>query len=148
MGEFTKDLKVGQYAQDYIIKELSEELSGLKSEQGNFSNYDLVSDDGYTIEVKFDIKSKLTDNIAIEYKYNGKPSGIAKTRAIEWIYIYFCNNQWVYSRIKTFDLKQFLRNNWTSLQKLRGGDNNSSKIVLVNIGDFTDAFNFLSIKSF
>lgn len=145
MGEFTKDLKIGQHAQNYIIKELSEELPGLKSIQGNFSNYDLVSDDGYTIEVKFDIKSKLTDNIAIEYEYNRKPSGIAKTKAIEWIHIYYMDDGWVFSRLKIHTLKEYLRSNWKYFKKLEGGDNNSSKIVLIPIDDFADVFNFVRI---
>ena len=65
MGDFSEDLKIGIKAQDFLIKELEGELPGLKSIQGNFSNYDLVSNSGYTIEVKFDIKSKLTSNVAI-----------------------------------------------------------------------------------
>ena len=146
MGNFTQDLKIGQKAQDFIIKELELQFPGLKSVQGNFSNYDLISDSGYTAEVKFDIKSKLTNNVGIEYEYNKEPSGLAKTKAMEWIHIYFLQGSWVYSRIKTADLKAFIKSNWKYLKKLSGGDRNSSKMILINSEDFGDTFNYTPIR--
>lgn len=146
MGDFSEDLKIGIKAQDFLIKELEGELPGLKSIQGNFSNYDLVSNSGYTIEVKFDIKSKLTNNIAIEYEFNNNPSGLASTKAVEWIHIYYLKDKWVYSRIKTDNLKAFIRNNWKELRKLKGGDRNDSKLILIKTEDFVNSFPYREIS--
>lgn len=146
MGSFSEDLKIGIKAQDFLIKELEGELPGLKSMQGNFSNYDLVSNSGYTIEVKFDIKSKLTNNIAIEYEFNNNPSGLASTKAIEWVHIYYLKDKWVYSRIKTDNLKAFIRNNWKELRKLKGGDRNNSKLILIKTEDFVNNFPYKEIS--
>ena len=63
MGNFSQDLKIGEKAENFLIKELQEELPGLKSTQGNFPDYDLISDSGYTIEVKFDAISRTTGNV-------------------------------------------------------------------------------------
>lgn len=146
MGDFSEDLKIGIKAQDFLIKELEGELPGLKSIQGNFSNYDLVSNSGYTIEVKFDIKSKLTSNVAIEYEFNNNPSGLASTKAVEWIHIYYLKDKWVYSRIKTDNLKAFIRNNWKELRKLKGGDRNDSKLILIKTEDFVNSFPYREIS--
>lgn len=146
MGDFSEDLKIGIKAQDFLIKELEGELPGLKSIQGNFSNYDLVSNSGYTIEVKFDIKSKLTSNVAIEYEFNNNPSGLASTKAVEWIHIYYLKDKWVYSRIKTDNLKAFIRNNWKELRKLKGGDRNDSKLILIKTEDFANNFPYKEIS--
>ena len=146
MGDFSEDLKIGIKAQDFLIKELEGELPGLKSIQDNFSNYDLVSNSGYTIEVKFDIKSKLTSNVAIEYEFNNNPSGLASTKAVEWIHIYYLKDKWVYSRIKTDNLKAFIRNNWKELRKLKGGDRNDSKLILIKTEDFVNSFPYREIS--
>ena len=142
---FKDDVKLGEKAQDYIIKQLQLEFPGIHSMHGNFSNYDLVSDSGFTAEVKFDIKSKLTNNVGVEYEYQGKPSGLAKTKAMEWIHIYHLTNKWVYSRIKVHDLKAYIKNNWKYLRKLKGGDRNSSKMVVINTQDFADRFTYFPI---
>lgn len=144
MGDFAKDLKIGQKAQDFIIKRLQDELPGLKSIDGNFSSYDLVADSGYTIEVKFDRESEHTKNIAIEYEYDKHPSGLAKTKALEWLHIYYLDG-WVFSRIKVGNLKAFIKNNWKDLHKTQGGDYSKAMLVLINKTDFANTFDFIKI---
>jgi len=87
MGNFKKDLKIGEYVQDYLVKELAGEFGKLKASEGKFSDYDLTSPDGYTFEVKFDRSSEHTNNTAIEFRYKNKESGICSTKAIEWIQV-------------------------------------------------------------
>ena len=146
MGNFTQDLKIGERAQDFIIKELQSEYPGIKSMQGNFSNYDLVSDSGYTAEVKFDRMSRNTGKVGIEYEYNNYPSGIAKTTAMDWVHIYRFNSQWVYSKMKVADLKSFTKSNWKHLRKVTGGDYGAAKLVLISIPDFAERFSFKTIN--
>jgi hypothetical protein len=146
MGNFAQDLKLGVKAQEFIVKELQMELPGLHSVDGNFSNYDLISSTGYTIEVKFDYISKNTANVGIEYEYNKKPSGIAKTKALDWLHIYFYKDNLVYTRVHSTELKAYIHNNWKCLKKVNAGDNDASKLVLINKEDFINAFGFTTVN--
>ena len=142
MRNFKSDLQLGEKAQDYIIKAKSKEHKGLKQVEGNFKEYDLIAEDGYTAEVKFDILSRETQKVGIEYECNNQKSGIARTKAYEWIHFYKLYNDWVYSTVNTSSLKSFLKSNWNSLDKVNGGDSNTSKMVLVSVYDFADTFGF------
>lgn len=146
MGNFSQDLKIGEKAENFLIKELQEELPGLKSTQGNFPDYDLISDSGYTIEVKFDAISKTTGNVGFEYECNNHPSGLASTKAMEWIHVYYLIDKWVYSRIRTNNLKSFIKDNWNELKKVKGGDRNSSKLILIDSEDFANNFPYKEIS--
>lgn len=145
MGDFKKDLSIGEIAQNFINKQLEREFGKMKVSRGLFGDYDLTSDSGYTVEVKFDRKSKSTDNVAIEYRYRGKPSGISTTKAIEWIHIFYLNG-WVYCRIRREDLRNFIKTNIKSISRIKGGDNNMSDILLINKEDFTNRFNYIPIN--
>lgn len=147
MGDFQKDLAVGSKAQDFIISQLKEEHEGLVQVEGNFKDFDLKADDGYTAEVKFDILSQKTKNVGFEYKCYGKKSGVSNTKALEWVHIYYLDGKWVYSRMNTNNLKAFLKSNWESLKKVSGGDNNASKMALVSVYDVADSFGYISISS-
>jgi hypothetical protein len=143
---FKRDLQLGEKAEEYLVDKLKKEFPTLKQLKKNFSEYDLMDDNGYTIEVKFDRKSKSTGNTAIECEYKGNPSGINCTKAMEWIQIYYLNNQWVYSRIKTYDLRAFVKSNGDYLTTIDGGDNKLSKMILIPVEDFADTFNYESLQ--
>lgn len=145
MSNFANDLKLGVSAQEFIVNTLQMELPGLHSMDGNFSNYDLIASTGYTIEVKFDYLSKKTDNVGIEYLYHKKPSGISKTTAMDWIHIYFFNDELVYTRVKSTELKAYIKNNWKYLHKVSAGDSKASKLVLIKKQDFADTFSYIKI---
>ncbi len=145
MGNFKSDLDIGEIAQDFISKQLEGEFGKMKVSKGLFKDYDLVSNDGYTIEVKLDKKSRSTNNVAIEYKYKNKPSGISTTKAMEWIHIFYLNG-WVYCRTRREDLRNFIRTNIKSIVKTKGGDDNMSDILLIRKDDFVDRFNYIPIN--
>jgi hypothetical protein len=148
MNSFKEDLELGVRAQDFIIKQLSPQLRGLNAVEGYFKEYDLISDDGYTIEVKYDRLSKDTNNIGIEYECNHKPSGIASTKAIEWVHIFHYNKQVVYSRIKAQDLRAYIDSNRSYLPTARGGDGGRAELYLINKDDFVTRFTpIISAKS-
>ena len=144
---FKRDLELGEKAEEYLVDKLKKELPTLKQLKRNFSGYDLIDDNGYTIEVKFDRKSKATNNTAIEYEYKGQPSGINKTKAMEWIQIYYLQDQWVYSRIKTYNLKAFIKSNGEYLTTLNGGDDKLSKMILMSTEYFADIFNYEPLEN-
>lgn len=106
-SDFRYDLKVGN------IKE--EELADI------FSNK--------KVEVKYDQLSLKTGNIFVEYESRGKKSGLARTEAE-----YYC---WAFGDtfhiIKTKDLKERCRKYIGTSRDTIGGDNNTSRGILLPI---------------
>jgi len=138
-GDFKKDLEEGEKAERYIVKQLLREYPTLKKVEGYNPGYDLIDEMGYTVEVKFDIGSKTTGNIAFEYSYKGNPSGISTSSALDWVQIYFSNG-WVYSQMRTYNLKIFLKSNIKSFKIVNGGDDNKSHLILVPVSTFQEFF--------
>lgn len=106
-SDFRYDLKVGNVKEE----ELAEIFSNKK------------------IEVKHDRLSLSTGNIFVEYESRGKKSGISKSEAE-----YYC---WAFGDtfhiIKTKDLKERCRKYIGTDRDIVGGDNNSSKGILLPI---------------
>jgi hypothetical protein len=106
-SDFNYDLKVGQIKE----KELAEIFNSKK------------------IEVKYDLKALETRNVYVEYKSRGKPSGISKSSAD---YYCFCFGD-TFHLIKTEELKSKCRKYLNTNRDKLGGDNNTSKGILLPI---------------
>ena len=106
-NDFRFDLKVGQ------IKEV---------ELGN-----IFSDS--TIEVKYDLQALKTNNVYVEYFSRGKKSGISTTEAE---YYCFAFGE-TFHLIKTQILKERCRKYLNSDRDKAGGDDNTSKGILLPI---------------
>ena len=79
---------------------------------------------------------KETGNIAIEYKYKGRPSGISVTNARTWIHLLSDEDEVVGGFIiKTSVLKKRIKDmlNMGMARKIKGGDNDNSDLVLIPI---------------
>ena len=88
--------------------------------------------DNKTIEVKTDLQASKTRRVFVEYESRGKPSGISKTKAD---YYCFVVSEFSYIIIKTTALKNKCRKYLkTSLDK-KGGDNNTSKGILLPLAE-------------
>jgi Holliday junction resolvase-like predicted endonuclease len=91
---FHKDLKVGQAAEDEVRMVL--EHYGFRYLESNHNaSHDLLmalGDRQMRIEVKTDLMSAKTGNIAVEYHSRGKPSDIAISKAPIWVFKY-CNTR-------------------------------------------------------
>lgn len=83
---------------------------------------------GQTIEVKRDFKALETKNIFVEYESRGKRSGISTTQATYWCY-------WLSDYhliiIETDKLKQLCRKYVNTNRDIVGGDDNTSKGILL-----------------
>ena len=90
---------------------------------------------GKTLEIKTDLLAHKTGNIAIEYEYREKPSGIAKTTADYWAYILpNAEIKNIILLMETSQLKHVARELSKHPKNIRcGGDDNASKMVLVPI---------------
>jgi hypothetical protein len=131
MNTFENDLKVGQRAEEYVLEQLKSEHPGLKRVYGMSLHSDLEDEDGYTVEVKYDIRSKDTGNVGIEYRHRGVLSAISVSKATEWVLVYFLNGVgWVYTKVKTNDLRAFLRNNWKYFKKFKGSGDKSDLVLV------------------
>jgi len=114
MSEFREQLSVANKYEMWLGN-----LIGNVKEYNDDNKYDILLENGKTIEVKHDYQSK-TGNMAIEWFCRNKPSGISTSKADYYIYIYPLENEiW---KIKTKDLKKMIQDykdglyedNWTS----------------------------------
>ena len=108
-NDFKYDLKVGQIKE----KEVHEMLSNK------------------TIEVKHDLQAIRTQNVYIEYESRGKNSGLSNTQA-QYYCLAFGNGLHF---IKTQHLKELCREYYKTDRDIKGGDNNTSKGILLPIKD-------------
>jgi hypothetical protein len=104
-SDFKYDLKIGQAKEE---------------ELGNIFN-------DKTIEVKYDLQALKTGNVYVEYFSRCKPSGISKSVAD---YYCFCFGE-TYHIIETIILKERCRKYLNTNRDKKGGDNNSSKGILL-----------------
>lgn len=119
-SSFTYDLELGENAEDWVFK-----LFHGKEK----------------IEVKTDFIAHKTGNIFIEYESRGKPSGIATTTARYWVYRVESADSAIIVSVER--LKEVCRDFYKKGEhKTLGGDNNTSKGVLLPIAELFKITNF------
>tara|TARA_X000000368_G_C22877448_1_gene643726 strand:+ start:271 stop:636 length:366 start_codon:yes stop_codon:yes gene_type:complete len=97
----------------------------------------ILKSKGDTIEVKTDkdaIKNKKTGNVFIEYQYKNKASGISKSKAIWYAFVISNENIII---IETKKLKNICRKYLNTKRDVKGGDNNTSKGILLPLNELT-----------
>ena len=87
------------------------------------------------IEVKTDRMAHITGNIAVEYRYRGRPSGIATTEADYWAFLLY--DMTTIIMIPTDKLKNIARDKFKNDQVTLGGDENASEMILIPIQELT-----------
>lgn len=95
--------------------------------------YDLryrKADKRYTLEIKEDLMAATTGNVAIELFSRGKHSGICSSIADSWCYV-LGNELYFISRPAL--LLKLIENGY---RQVRGGDNDSSSLILIPIKQF------------
>ena len=96
----------------------------------------LLKEDG-KIEVKTERDTwATTGNIAVEIRFKGQPSGLAKTKADWWFHILTLDGEMVTMVCFPVDkLKQIVKEllDKKLVKKVMGGDNNDSELLLVPI---------------
>lgn len=85
------------------------------------------------IEVKTDRLARNTHNIAVEYSYKTKPSGIATTESKWWAFIIDENDTIIL--IETNRLKRIARKYLKTDRDIAGGDNKQSRMVLIPMAE-------------
>jgi hypothetical protein len=87
------------------------------------------------IEVKTDRIAHITGNVAVEYRYRGRPSGIATTEADYWAFILY--DMTTIIMVPTDKLKAIAREKYKQDQITLGGDENASEMILIPINELT-----------
>ena len=113
-NDFNYDLDFGEKAEDYLNE---------------------IFSDGKKIEVKYDRMAHHTGNIFVEYESRGKFSGIATTKANYWIFVIDKKDYSII--VKTEKLKEICRIAYQLGHITKGGDNDTSKGVLIPITQIT-----------
>jgi len=101
-------------------------------------------------ELTFEIKSdryKNTGNMALEIRDAGKASGISKSEADIFIYNYTnLDDKFAYLFfIEMPKLRQILKDNYSDLKIVNGGDNNEAEIILLPMKDYKEHFDLRKI---
>src|ERR1035437_9660366 len=92
---FVNDLADGHDFEDSICAFVQIKYPQAHRIKGYFKGYDIeVPEREHKIECKYDRRSERAPNIAVEFEYKGKPSGIQATEATHWIYKFHHNKQW------------------------------------------------------
>ena len=105
-SDFSHDLELGKKGENLLAKILL--LKGDK------------------IEVKTDLQATQTGNVFIEYKSRDRLSGLSTTKADYWAFL-ISNEQIII--IETNKLKELCKTK--GLRRVDGGDNNTSKGILI-----------------
>lgn len=90
------------------------------------------------LEVKTDLKAYMTGNIFIEYESRGLKSGLAKSEADFWVFIVSPDHRYF---IKSERLKLICRKYINTGRDVLGGDDNTSKGILLPLHELTDTAN-------
>lgn len=133
---FINDLKLGQKYENKLLQILS--YDSFNHQCGYCKEYDLtITKDNITTkyEVKSDRMAINTNNIAIEFECNSKPSGITTTHAL--IYAYFIikpDDLFDLYLIPVEDLKKMI-NEKKYKRLVKGGDKWLSRMYLISLTD-------------
>ena len=134
-----KDLKDGDIGEKIVIKLLERCFAATKNknmdtrqyydviayEEGFDAHGNYLETDPFTLEVKYDLYSDKSGNIAIEFwnSRQGKPSGINITSAKFWVQVTPAKGVWITTVEK---LKQYIKDNKAHKIILNAGDGNAN----------------------
>lgn len=153
--DFEKDLQDGEWGEKRIATYLkSKDFNILDFNKNN--KYDILVEKygrKKKIEIKTDYKDK-TGNICIEFESRGKPSGVSVSES-DYYFNYFpnINELWM---IKTYELKNLIEDlkiryalndlKYGVINVVYGGDNNSSKLYLIDRNYIRNSFHIVSLR--
>lgn len=139
MAEIKIDLKPNQI--DSILEQLrfgkytaeNWDIDLLRGINGEAEILDILAG---KIEVKTDFQAHKTNNIAIELESRGKPSGIQTSEAKWWIYNIQIPQKDPLLIIVSLERLRQIVTKYAHQGRIRmGGDNNTSKLVIVPISE-------------
>lgn len=85
----------------------------------------------HRVEVKTDMIAHITGNIAVEFRCNGKPSGISTTEADYWAFVLLGGELVYFIEVKR--LKELARQEYKISGSKKGGDYHLAEMILIPI---------------
>ncbi len=129
--KFEKDLATGKIYENQALKLIQKDFPKAHIIDGYYKEWDIyIPELKIGVEVKSDAQYKKTGNFYVKYFCNGKPSGIATTKA-KYYYIYL-DELYI---LKTDDLKAKCRKYLNTDRDKKGGDNMASKGIIIPINE-------------
>jgi hypothetical protein len=130
-NKFQHDLKNGKQYEKKALLHIKQKYPKAYIIDGYCLDWDIyIPELQIGVEVKSDAQYKLTGNFYVEYSCNGKPSGIAATKAD--IYYIYLDKLYI---IKTKDLKDKCRKYINTNRDKKGGDYMASKGIILPINE-------------
>ena len=127
--KFEKDLETGKVYEKKALELIKRDYPKAFIQDGYFLEWDIyIPELDMGVEVKSDAQYQKTGNFYVEYECNGKPSGIAATKAKQY-YIYL-DKLYI---LETEDLKYKCRKYLDTKRDKKGGDNMASKGIIIPI---------------
>ena len=80
-----------------------------------------------------------TGNVAIEYESRGTPSGISSSKADNWYYV--LGDDIYLASLPS--LRSYLIQHWDRYKRVDGGDDGTSKLVLLPLSVFKEIFKLI-----
>ena len=116
--DFDLDLKFGEFHEQLLFQSLSK--------TGNV-----------TVEVKTDRLTAKTGNLAVEFRYRGRPSGIQTTKSDEYFFVIVEQDGSIRYRlnIPTAKLKKIAYRRYLNGLTTTGGQYNATEMILIPIID-------------
>ena len=116
--DFDLDLKFGEFHEQLLFQSLSK--------TGNV-----------TVEVKTDRLAVKTGNLAVEFRYRGRPSGIQTTKSDEYFFVIVEQDGSIRYRlnIPTAKLKKIAYRRYLNGLTTTGGQYNATEMILIPIID-------------
>mgnify|MGYP003647999913 FL=1 len=116
--DFDLDLKFGEFHEQLLFQSLSK--------TGNV-----------TVEVKTDRLAVKTGNLAVEFRYRGRPSGIQTTKSDEYFFVVVEEDGSIRYRlnIPTAKLKKIAYRRYLNGLTTTGGQYNATEMILIPIID-------------
>jgi hypothetical protein len=137
MSNFQADLNLAHRSENKAIELMSELGTNLKRREGEFAPWDL-EEGGLRVEVKCDLQTSKTGNIAIEVGKESGESGLGITQAQFWM-IFYKENIWKCGLIKTQKLKDFVKGR----RIINGGDRGHAHICLAPLVELKGEFDYV-----
>lgn len=139
---FLKRRAIGKNLEHFLADVFRTTYKNVLVSQGEKKEYDIhIVDIDRKIECKYDMKSRFTGNIAIEYEYSNKPSGILTTEADEWMIYFYYDNKWLFS----FAAVDKIRGVCEGKRIVPGGDGMKSKMFLLKAEEYL-SYSFVKVS--
>ena len=132
MGNFKEDLNKGKKAENYICNFLHHWYPTATVFEGKNKGYDIdIPEIEEQMEVKYDRMSKDTGNLAIEFEFNGSPSGVNATTSKRWCILFAFESNWNFAFVEIDTLKKMC----IGKRVVKGGDGWLSQMYLLPVLD-------------